>query len=105
MQMLYQASDALQANLLKDHLGAHRIHAVVLGDYLSGAAGELSAINFPTVWLVEDRDLLLARQLLAEFLTPAEPAAAWHCPTCGADIDGEFSLCWSCNTPRPLETG
>jgi hypothetical protein len=104
MQKLYQASDAMQANLLKDHLAAYHIQAVVLGDYLSGAAGELPAINFPAVWLVKDRDLVRARQLLAEFLTPVTPASAWQCPGCAADVDGEFALCWRCGTPRPEET-
>lgn len=101
MQLLYQAQDALQANLLRDHLANHHIQAVVLGDYLSGAAGELSAINFPVVWLVEDRDLPRARQLLATFLAPSQPATPWRCPVCGAEVDGEFALCWQCNSPRP----
>lgn len=103
MQLLYQASDALQANLLKDHLAAHHIQAVVLGDYLSGAAGELSAINFPALWLVEDRDLPRARQLLDEFLAPPEPTADWRCPACGATVAGQFGLCWQCSKPRPDE--
>ena len=101
MQMLYQAADALQATLLRDHLAAHHIRSVVLGDYLSGAAGELSAINFPTVWLLEERDLSRARQLLDVFLAPQPPASDWRCPACGAEVDGEFALCWRCNTPRP----
>jgi hypothetical protein len=101
LQPLYEARDGLQANLLRDHLAAHHIQSVVLGDYLSGAAGELPAVNFPVVWVLEDRDLPRARQLLEAFLTPAEPAAAWRCPACGAEVEGEFDLCWQCGAPRP----
>jgi len=101
MQMLYQAADALQAHLLRDHLAAHHIQSVVLGDYLSGAAGELPAVNFPAVWLLEDHDLPRARQLLELFLQPPPPASDWVCPACGASVDGEFALCWQCSTPRP----
>jgi hypothetical protein len=93
----------LQANLLRDHLAAHHIQSVVLGDYLSGAAGELPAVNFPVVWLLEDRDLDRARQLLAEFLAPAAPDEDWTCPACGAAVEGEFTLCWQCGSPRPDE--
>jgi hypothetical protein len=100
MQPLYEARDALQANLLRDHLAAHHIQAVVLGDYLSGAAGQLPAVNFPVVWLVEDRDLPRARQLLEVFLSPLPAAAPWTCPNCGAEVDGEFELCWQCGAPR-----
>jgi hypothetical protein len=100
MQPLYQARDALQAGLLRDHLAAHHIQSVVLGDFLSGAAGELPAVNFPVVWLVEDRDLPRAQQLLATFLAPLPAGTPWRCPACGAEVDGEFELCWQCGRPR-----
>lgn len=103
MQKLYEARDALQAQLLHDHLASHHIQSVVLGDYLSGAAGELPAINFPAVWLLEDRDLDRARQLLAEFLAAPPPGPDWRCPGCGAEVEGSFDLCWQCGLPRPDE--
>lgn len=103
MHKFYEARDALQAQMLRDHLAGHHIQTVILGDYLSGAAGELSAVNFPTVWLLEDRDLPRAEQLLESFL--AEPPAApdWQCPACGAQVEGGFELCWQCGSPRPEE--
>jgi hypothetical protein len=100
MQPLYEARDALQANLLRDHLADHHIQSVVLGDYLSGAAGELPAVNFPVVWLLEDRDLPRARQLLEGFLSPQPAASPWRCGRCGAEVEGEFDLCWQCGSPR-----
>jgi hypothetical protein len=101
MQPLYEARDGLQANLLRDHLAAHHIQSVVLGEYLSGGAGELPAVNFPVVWLLEDRDLPRARQLLEDFLAPAAAGGDWRCPACGAEVEGSFELCWQCNRPRP----
>lgn len=47
MLKFYEARDSLEARQLIDALAAHRIEATVLGEYLSGAAGELSALNFP----------------------------------------------------------
>ena len=101
MQKFYEARDALQAQMLRDHLASHHIQSVVLGDYLTGGAGELSAINFPVLWLVEDGDLPRARQLLDTFLSDVPVAADWRCPACGAEVDGVFTLCWQCNNPRP----
>jgi hypothetical protein len=103
MQSLYEARDGLQANLLRDYLAAHHIQSVVLGEYLSGAAGELPAVNFPVVWLLEDRDLARGRQLLAEFLAPPRAAGDWLCQACGAEVDGGFELCWQCGASRPDE--
>lgn len=103
MQKFYEASDALQAEMLCDHLASHHIQAVVLGGYLSGAAGELSALNFPVVWLVEDADLPRAQQLLNIFLTPLPPSGDWQCPRCGSTVEGTFALCWQCGAQRPDE--
>ena len=47
MLKFYEARDSLEARQLVDALAAHRIEATVLGEYLSGAAGELSALEFP----------------------------------------------------------
>lgn len=101
MQALYQARDALQANLLRDHLAAHHIRSIVLGDYLSGGAGELSAVNFPVVWLLEDRDLPRGRELLALFLAETPAGADWRCPSCDAEVEGEFLMCWQCGKQKP----
>jgi hypothetical protein len=104
MKKLYQARDSLEAQMLRDRLQAQHIPAVVLGDGLLGAAGELPALVFPTVWVVESRDLLPAERVLADFLrAPAsvEGDQAWDCPGCGERIDAEFSLCWQCGRARP----
>jgi hypothetical protein len=103
MQRLYQAQNRIEAQLLLDLLGRHRIDAVVLGDYLAGAAGELPADIFPTLWLIDERDHDRADQLLTQFLNPppvpwAEP---WDCPACGERVEGDFDLCWNCGRARP----
>jgi len=100
---LYEAADRIEAQLLIDHLAARRIRAVMLGDYLSGAAGDLPALMFPSVWLIDDEDLALARRCLTEFLgrlivDAARPA--WQCPRCAAEVEGQFALCWRCGVPR-----
>jgi hypothetical protein len=104
MQRLYLARDRVEAQFLRDFLDAERIGAVILGDYLAGAAGELPANIFPAVWVVEDSDLERARVVLARFLDQGRAAmerAAWTCPHCGESVDGGFDCCWSCGTSRP----
>jgi hypothetical protein len=106
MQRLYQARDRIEAQLLLDLLDCRLIRAVVLGDYLSGAAGELPADICPTLWLIDDQDLRRAREVLAGFLAPSEPsvnAAPWDCPACGERVEGDFDLCWNCGRARSDE--
>ena len=101
MRRLYEAADRFEAQRLVDFLGEHRIPAVILGDFLSGAAGELPATIFPAVWLVEDQHWFMAQALLREFQQP-EPSlqAAWVCPVCGETVEGTFEVCWNCGSQR-----
>jgi hypothetical protein len=62
---VYRAKDSLQAHLLRSALEAAGIHALVEGDLLQGAVGEL-----PVGWssapriMVEEHDATRARTLL-----------------------------------------
>lgn len=105
MQQLYQARDSLEAQQLIDRLTDENIMSVVLGEHLAGGAGELSALNFPTVWVVENSHLLRARGVLKLFLLQQQQEAvagsqAWTCSTCGVEVDAEFELCWNCGGGR-----
>lgn len=106
MLKFYQAENALEAQMLIDYLGDARIRATLLDRYQSGAAGELSALNFPTVWLYEARDRKRAEQLLDTFLQQRSAGSegdAWVCEHCGAQIEPAFDLCWQCGAGRPDE--
>lgn len=102
MRRLYQAADRIEAQFLVDFLDRYLIQAAVLGDYLSGAFGELPVDIFPTVWVLEDDDLPRAQELLARFLlqAAAEPGPAWVCPACGEQVEEGFDLCWNCGRAR-----
>ncbi len=102
MQRLYQAQDEIEAQLVCDYLGNAHIPATVLGRYQSAAAGELPALAFPWVWVLEDRDLARARELLREFLARRRDPRGepWTC-ACGTRVEAEFDLCWHCGRERP----
>ena len=102
MKRLYQARDRIEAQMLKDFLISHNLQAVVLGDYLSGAAGELPALQFPAVWLIDEGDSFQGQQLLEQFLARGrvENEEGWLCRHCGAAVDAGFEICWNCSTPR-----
>lgn len=100
MKKLYQAKDRIEAQLLKDYLATRRIATVTQGDYLSGAAGELPALQFPELWLLEERDYPLARRLVKEFFNAGAESGPWQCPRCGEISEGQFQLCWKCGCAR-----
>ena len=98
MRRFYEAADRIEAQRLVDYLQDHDIPAVIFGDYLSGATGDLPANIFPTVWLVEDLHWSRATALMDDFLLPADQDAAWVCPVCGEKVEGVFEVCWNCGS-------
>ena len=103
MRRLYLARDRIEAQFLRDFLERHRLRTALLGDYLTGAAGELPLDIFPTLWVLDDDDLPRARELLARFLQQAsavEESPPWVCQACGEQVEGEFDLCWNCGRAR-----
>jgi hypothetical protein len=103
MLKLYEAADRIEAQILKDRLRDQGIESVILGDYLTGAMGELPANIYPQVWVLEDEALDQAQRLLRDFTKNyqrTETAGDWCCPICGEKVDAEFDVCWNCATPR-----
>lgn len=86
--------------MLKDYLDQQDIASVILGDLLSGAAGELPANIYPTLWVLEDDDLIRAKRLTEQFFSkPPVAGDPWRCTVCGESIDPGFEICWNCATP------
>ncbi|MCB1786008.1 MAG: DUF2007 domain-containing protein [Chromatiaceae bacterium] len=103
MLKFYEARDSLEARQLVDALTAYHIEATVLGEYLSGAAGHLPAINYPWVWLINNEDLAVAQRVLDGFLASRgdlPKLGPWVCQTCGAEVDAGFDICWQCGAAR-----
>ncbi|MCF7991767.1 MAG: DUF2007 domain-containing protein [Thiohalocapsa sp.] len=105
MQRLYQAGDRIEAQLLSAFLERYLIDNAILGDYLSGAIGELPADIYPSVWVVHNEDYARASELLARFLAEnsRDGARSWVCRGCGELIEGTFDLCWRCGTERETQ--
>jgi hypothetical protein len=103
MKKLYDALDRIEAQMLKDELESAGVEAVILGDFLAGAAGELPANIWPAVWVVSDPDLPRAEELLELFIKrnqQKQQTGGWRCAQCGEWVDAGFDLCWNCATPR-----
>ncbi|MDA3919315.1 MAG: DUF2007 domain-containing protein [Salinisphaera sp.] len=101
---VYIAADPVNAEIAKDMLASHGIAAHVRRQYLWGGMGQLPADVYPGVWVDDDGDYQAARRLIESFERgPVASASPWFCPSCGERLDGQFTTCWSCQTPRPAE--
>ena len=102
MIRIYSAADTADAQLVYNLLTDRDIKAVVLGDNLWGARGELplNAVTAPSVW-VNEPDVERARELVVEYEKHVESTApAWQCTGCGEQVEGQFTACWKCGRQR-----
>ena len=68
MVKVFTAKNSIEANIVKGMLEANDIPAYVEGEYLQGAIGELSAIDFAFV-SVDEANELMALNIINEYET------------------------------------
>jgi hypothetical protein len=82
---------------LRDLLEQSGIACTVKNEQLAGALGEIPPLEcLPELWVLDDRALPQALEIVAEATRPAPPGKAWRCRNCGEHNDGEFAACWRC---------
>lgn len=124
MKNVYQANDPIEAHWICSLLRSGGLRAVVQGESLWAARGEIPLVpgTAPSVWVAED-DFEQAMQIIAEATEPLNPAQCprcgwevagepeprcprcghdlhraepWICPDCGELIEPQFAVCWRC---------
>ena len=66
MQLVFRASNILEAHIVAGLLKSHGIDTHVGGFYLQGAVGDLPATDFAHVF-VKDEDLVAAEKLISQY--------------------------------------
>jgi hypothetical protein len=105
---VYWATIAQDAHLVSALLADSGIDARVVGETPEGGGavpryGLRTSLNSAIcVWVV-DRDRARALEIISgwENQRGADEAAAWKCAQCGEAVEGNFDVCWKCQSPRP----
>ena len=98
-----QPADPLEAQHLLGVLEEHGIRAIVQGEALWAARGELpfGPESAPSLWVTDEADAERARQILAEHKSPLiGTPGTWTCPNCQEEIEAQFTHCWSCGAEK-----
>ena len=103
MKQVYSDSQIGKVHALRIMLGSHGIPAIVQGEIRYGIR-EQSA---PSVW-VPDEDYQKAMELVRAFENPLPDTQVslpeWRCPSCGEQIEDQFTQCWNCGAERKPES-
>ena len=102
MKNVYSSPHLFLVNHYKNIVESYGIPCAIKNSFLSGAAGELPPTEVWPILCVEDeRDYGRAKQIVDEELTRLENVGQhWVCQNCGERIEGQFTDCWKCGSPR-----
>lgn len=106
MKKIYTARNPVDAHLLKGALEGEQIEAIVQGDFLWGARGEVPVTpeTCPSAWIVNDADYEKAVRVLEDFksqeITAHIQTGEWKCDNCNETNEGQFLECWQCDALR-----
>lgn len=100
MKRVYEASDPVQAHLLKELLADNDIEASIEGERLFAIRGGTPVV-YPSV-LVREQDEENARVYVATFVENLKAASSQArqdrtCPGCGEKLAAQYTECWRCN--------
>jgi hypothetical protein len=97
MIRIYSAANLPDAHLVRGLLGQAGIDATVFNENLQGGLGEIPFTHaYPEVWIVDERDLQRAREVIRQIERPAPSAQAVICVRCHEASPGHFQVCWNC---------
>jgi len=104
MKRIYSAPVLAIVENMKNVLQLYGIRATITNQFLSAGVGELPPIeSWPQLWVAKE-DAERASEIIEA--TPKdlnEEKKTWICPKCNEEVEGQFTECWNCSTPRNQE--
>ena len=99
MKKLYSAASLPDAHLIRNLLDQAGIDAHVFNENAQGGVGQLPVMEAcPQIWIVDERDLERARQILEAFEQMPAVRSNLRCQQCSEDNPTTFQLCWNCGS-------
>ncbi len=100
MKRLYTAAHLPEAHLVRGLLAARGITVQVFNEYAQGGLGDLPAASvLPELWLEDERDEGIAREIVNAYERQATLPGVQACPSCGEENPRDFAVCWQCQKP------
>jgi len=98
---VFENFDFSRVGQMQSLLESHGIRTFIRNQYGSSVMGEVPFVEVvPQLFVLRERDVERAIQLLRVDLPLKDGEANWVCPECGADVEGIFGLCWQCGGGR-----
>jgi len=97
---VFENFDFSRVGQMQSLLESNGIATFIKNQYGSSVMGEVPFVEVvPQLFILEEKDLAKARQLLRLDL-PVTPEEDWVCAECGIDVGGTFARCWKCGIAK-----
>ena len=98
---VFENFDFSRVGQMQSLLESHDIKTFIRNQYGSSVMGEVPFVEVvPELYILAEKDLARAKQLLQLDLPVEEPDDDWVCAECGVDIEGTLDRCWKCGSGR-----
>ena len=101
---VYSSPVLANVAILRDVLEAHGIDSEIRGEYRGSVGPGFIPANegWPELWVLDESRVEEAERIIQEAQESSEKAkAAWTCPNCHEEVEGQFDECWNCGNERP----
>lgn len=99
MKKLYSAPSLPDAHLIRNLLAQAGIEAHVFNENAQSGVGQLPVTEAcPQIWIVDERDLLRAREIIEAFERMPAIRTNLRCVQCSEDNPSTFQVCWNCGS-------
>lgn len=104
MKTIFSAPNPVNSRALAAFLESRGFEVIVRGEERQGLAGVIPPLECWTeVVILDNAREQEALQAVEEYQSSATgPRDSWACPSCGEQIDPQFSECWRCQ-PAPAK--
>ena len=99
MIKVFENFDFSRVGQMQSLLESHDIKTFIKNQYGSSVMGEVPFVEVvPELYVLAEKDLARAKQLLQLDLPVEQSDENWVCAECGVDVEGTFARCWKCGT-------
>lgn len=102
MKLLYTHENLFVLTNIRNLVEAEGIATEVKNQYLSGATGDVPALDaWPELWVLDEAQFPQAQSICQAILNAQEgDSPEWDCRACGEKNGSQFELCWACGELR-----
>ncbi len=98
---MFSSLNLVEVHHLKNLLQSAGVRCRIRNEELSRLAGEVPFLDCSAQLIVErPQDAERAEEIVREYRRPARYAPPWNCAGCGETLEGQFTDCWNCGSPR-----